>query len=270
MANRHVSFLKGMYFFPFGGFFLYDGQPPGWSDAPWKILRTEVGEGVFRGVPYIPGGEITGWWFRICLFSPRTRTLKKLPNLCGKGLCGCRPWKKWMVHGWGTFWPRALRSMPTQTSGHWPTPVKWSWPWCQSSHWRSLALRGLPVSMRSLVPKVISLRSPVWAPCRSLGDQGRHGPCVHANSQLLHHRALLANNHNRHPQSTAFVPHTVRRTQHVCLVPSMVRQPRTTTMACCSSGHCKPGMREGWDAVDGIQDPCGTFTTQLKWCSLDF
>ena len=168
MANRHVSFLKGMYFFPFGGFFLYDGQPPGWSDAPWKILRTEVGEGVFRGVPWGPGGEITGWWFRICLFSPRTRTLKKLPNLCGKGLCGCRPWKKWMVHGWGTFWPRALRSMPTQTSGHWPTPVKWSWPWCQSSHWRSLALRGLPVSMRSLVPKVISLRSPVWAPCRSL------------------------------------------------------------------------------------------------------
>lgn len=53
MANRHVSFLKGMYFFPFGGFFLYDGQPPGWSDAPWKILRTEVGEGVFRGVPWV-------------------------------------------------------------------------------------------------------------------------------------------------------------------------------------------------------------------------
>ena len=77
--DRHVSFLQGMYPFPFGGIFLYEAnfflvekvvstwhfspRIPGWSDSPWKILRTEVGKGVTPTCPTVGGLILRGFWW---------------------------------------------------------------------------------------------------------------------------------------------------------------------------------------------------------------
>ena len=213
-----------------------------------RFFALRLGGFEIRGFVGVPG--VKNW-----LVVPRT--LRILPNLCGKGLCGCRPWEKmngvWVrEHSGGercaACQPRhrgSIRGIDQQAISSGPRAgwtiecsrlrgcIRWSW--------RTRCVDSFSTSSSSRA-KWSTTSAGVWAGTGILRN-------LRQTSQW-EKLSLL-----RLGKCSVCSSHGFWRTQHVCLVPSMVRQPRTTTMACCSSGHCKPGMCEGWDAVDGIQDP---------------